>query len=117
MDKIQIIEEGIIITLVGLSIVFAALLLLFVIFQFAMPPLLAFSFKKIPIPTRNNEEEKVKKYDSGEEIAAITIAVHLFLEEVHDQENPVITISKSTKDYSPWSSKIYATQNVLRKGR
>ena len=109
------IEEGIIILLVGIVIVFTALLLLFALFQYAIPPLLSFSVKKIYRQIRpGHEEEPVKKYDSGEEIAAASAAVYMFLEEVHDQENAIITISKSVKDYSPWSSKIYVTHFGLR---
>lgn len=109
------IEEGIIILLVGVAIVFTALLLLFAVFQYAVPPLLSFSPKKIYRQIRPGQEvQPEKKYDSGEEIAAVTTAVYLFVEEVHDQENPIITISKSVKDYSPWSSKIYATHQGLR---
>ena len=31
----------------------------------------------------------------------------------HDFENPILTIKQAQKSYSPWSSKIYGTQNKL----
>lgn len=119
MNQMEInLEEGLIIVLVGLAIVFLALLLLFVIFQYVIPRFLSIPFRKVTLSLRQDNEKKIEKnYDSAEEIAVVAAAVYLFLEEVHDQENAIITISKSVKDYSPWSSKIYATHNVLRRGR
>ncbi|HPU47122.1 MAG TPA: OadG family transporter subunit [Bacteroidales bacterium] len=49
-----------------------------------------------------NEEEI-----SGEVLAAIGTALHLYLLSMHDYENGIITIKKVTKPYSPWSSKLY----------
>ena len=111
------IEEGLIILFVGLGMVFFALLLLYLIFRYVVPLLLSTSLKPRTAGIKSIEScdpVQDKKYDSGEEIAAITVAINLFLNEVHDEENPVITIGKSVKDYSPWSSKIYVTHNVLR---
>lgn len=45
-------------------------------------------------------------HDSGEEIAAIAMALHEHLN-THDNENTILTINKVRKAYSPWSSKIY----------
>ena len=107
------IQEGLVIFFVGIGIVFLALVLLFAVFQYAIPPLL--SIRKVV--TRLTEQQKIvveKKYDSGEEIAAVTTAVCLFLTEIHDNESGIMTIHKSIKDYSPWSSKIYTTHNVTR---
>lgn len=119
MDQTMIvnIEEGLIILLVGMGIVFLSLLLLHLIFEYAIPPLLSFSWKTVVskvAPAAAGNKVPDKKYDSGEEIAAITAAINLFMDEIHDEENPIMTISKSVKDYSPWSSKIYVTHNVLR---
>ena len=49
-----------------------------------------------------NEEEI-----SGEVLAAIGTALHLYLLSMHDYENGIITIKKVTKTYSPWSSKLF----------
>ena len=48
---------------------------------------------------------------TGEVSAAISTALHLFFNEMHDDEKTVITIKKISSRYSPWSSKIY---NVTR---
>ncbi|MDE7136357.1 MAG: OadG family protein [Muribaculaceae bacterium] len=45
-------------------------------------------------------------HDSGEEIAAIVMALHEHLD-AHDNEQTILTINKVKKAYSPWSSKIY----------
>lgn len=45
-------------------------------------------------------------HDSGEEIAAIVLALHEHLD-AHDTESTVLTINKVRRAYSPWSSKIY----------
>jgi len=48
------------------------------------------------------------KAGADDEIAvAIATAIHLFSQEVHDDENYVLTINRIQKPYSPWSSKIY----------
>lgn len=50
----------------------------------------------------------------GETGAAIAMAISLYLNELHDQENTVLTIRKVGKSYSPWSSKIYNVINFKR---
>lgn len=50
-------------------------------------------------------------HDSGEEIAAITMALHEHLNS-HDQESTILTINKVKRAYSPWSSKIYNLRQV-----
>lgn len=44
---------------------------------------------------------------SGEEFAAIAAAIHLYNDEMHDEESTILTINKVAKAYSPWSSKLY----------
>ena len=42
---------------------------------------------------------------------AIAMALHLYFDELHDEESNIITIHNAPKQYSPWSSKIYGVQN------
>jgi Na+-transporting methylmalonyl-CoA/oxaloacetate decarboxylase gamma subunit len=96
---------GIVMAITAMSVVFIALMLLFLIFK---------QIGKISI---NSERKKAKKAGltpaveetSGEVYAAISAAIHLFYqqEEAHDLENTILTIDKVTRTYSPWSSKIY----------
>ena len=52
---------------------------------------------------------------SGEEIAAISMALHLHFSALHDLESGVLTIKKVSRAYSPWSSKIYSVRNQFNR--
>lgn len=110
-----VLEKGIIILIVGVSIVFLGLILLHLVFQNVVPFFLSIGKKKNQATVVKTVDNPAKKYSTGEEITAIAAAIHLFLEEAHDEENAILTIGKSSKNYSPWSSKIYATHNLARK--
>jgi hypothetical protein len=74
--------------------------------------LFAGSRKKAVIPV---ETPQVPKNDvSGEVNAAIAMALYLYSNELHDQENPVITMIKVSRTYSPWSSHIYGLRKSPR---
>jgi len=63
----------------------------------------------------SNEEVRLKEKktdnnsqsDDGELKAAIATAIYLFRQEVHDDENYILTIKRIEKPYKPWNSKIY----------
>jgi hypothetical protein len=55
-----------------------------------------------------------KDKSSGEINAAIAMALYLYSNEMHDQENPVITMIRVSRTYSPWSSKIYGLRKLPR---
>jgi glutaconyl-CoA/methylmalonyl-CoA decarboxylase subunit delta len=106
--------ESLVIAIAGYVIVFIALVLLF--WFFSMVPRLISAGKsrksvrqgKAPVP-RGGETI------SGETTAAIAMALHLYLDEVHDPESGVLTIKRISKAYSPWSSKIYAVRNQFNR--
>ena len=54
------------------------------------------------------------EHDSGEVIAAITMALHEHLN-AHDTEQTILTINKVKKAYSPWSSKIYSMRDLPKR--
>ncbi|MCC8113643.1 MAG: OadG family protein [Bacteroidales bacterium] len=56
-------------------------------------------------------ERREVEHDSGEEIAAICMALYEHLN-AHDQEDTVLTINKVKRAYSPWSSKIYGLRQL-----
>ena len=66
--------------------------------------------KKTRLASISTEKVEVPTAD----IVAISMALHLFYEEVHDDESNVITIKRIERRYSPWSSKIYGINNNLR---
>ena len=53
---------------------------------------------------------------SDQEIAAaITTALKLYKSALHDQESEMLTISRITRAYSPWNSKIHGLTQVPEK--
>ena len=55
-----------------------------------------------------------RQTNKGEVNAAIAMALHLYLKEMNEYENLKITIQKTVKPYSPWSSKIYGVSQWRR---
>jgi hypothetical protein len=45
--------------------------------------------------------------NESEVMAAIAVALYLNSKEMHDVETLKLTINKSSRPYTPWSSKIY----------
>jgi Na+-transporting methylmalonyl-CoA/oxaloacetate decarboxylase gamma subunit len=110
--------------LLGLGIVFLILLLLFAVFSYT-PQIFTFDYsswiKGMVSPRRKatilpeKRPGDISATDlSGEVNAAIAAAIHLYRSEMHDYENTVLTISKVSRTYSPWSSKIYGLRNLNR---
>ncbi len=117
---------GLLMAVLGMSIVFFALIMLFVIFN-NTPVLFRQSFKDklkafftfrkkkvdvseeaIALETKPALVEEM----SGEINAAIAAALYLYRSELHDYEDTILTIKKVSRTYSPWSSKIYGLRNM-----
>ncbi len=104
---------GIGMTVIGYVVVFVALLFLYIIFS-NLTKVLNINVKrflkksKVEIPKKENVEI------SGEVNAAIAMAIYLYYTEIHDKENTVLTIDKVSRNYSPWSSKIYGLRQHPR---
>jgi len=111
MIFLEISSQTWIITLVGWVIVFLALVALIIVFS-TIPKLLSFNLRSIM--KKKGEPREVstsKKILTGDENAAISMALYLFFNELHDEESRVITIKRTERRYSPWSSKIYGMTN------
>jgi len=65
-------------------------------------------------PTNPQEKEYDEEHLSAGQSAAIAMALHLYYNEVHDEESSVITIKTVERRYSPWSSKIYGLNNLVK---
>jgi Mn2+/Fe2+ NRAMP family transporter len=52
-----------------------------------------------------------KSSTSGDDIAAIALALYLYKNELHDTESLTLTFNRISRTYSPWSSKIYGIMN------
>ena len=108
-------ENGFGMTIMAMCIVFSALLLLCLCFYGIGKISAAMSrMNKLRAHHGDDAKEVDKKsvtHDSGEEIAAIVMALHEHLN-THDTESAVLTINKVKRAYSPWSSKIYGLRQV-----
>ena len=97
-------------SVIGIVVVFVALIILVLLFDFIQYLVLNSSKKKM-VKAGKKVEEMVDV--SANEIAAISMALHLFINEMHDEESNVITIKRIERRYSPWNSKIYGLNNTL----
>ncbi len=105
-------DFGFTVSIIGFGIVILALALLAFLFT-KMPQIinLKFSFKK-KSPENVEAAKKTAEPIEANVTAAISLAFHLYFNDLHDKESNVLTIKKVRKSYSPWSSKIYSvTQN------
>lgn len=96
---------GWIMSVLAMSVVFLALLLLTFVFKGTGRIALNLTQKKAD---SFHKTQKVSLAEtSGEIFAAIAMALHLYANEteVHDVENTILTIEQVRKNYSPWSSK------------
>ncbi len=113
-------ESGGGMTIMAMCIVFSALLVLCISFYIINKISAAISksnkAKTVGLNLKELSRDERPDHDTGEEIAAIAMALHEHLD-AHDRENTVLTINKVKRAYSPWSSKIYTlreTPNVHR---
>jgi len=102
-------DFGFTVALVGFSIVVFSLTLLVIVFT-RLPKLININLKKwrkIDKHISTNETSD-NDYVEGNVTAAISLAIHMYFSELHDNESNIVTIKKVKKTYSPWNSKIYS---------
>lgn len=108
-------ENGFGLTITAMGIVFSALLLLSICFWIISRANAARSRrKKMEAQGINPAEVRRAEHpegDSGEEIAAIAMALYEHLN-AHDKESAILTINKVRRAYSPWSSHIYSMRQM-----
>lgn len=105
-------------TIMAMCIVFSALLLLSLSF-YAINRIGARISSRNKMRSQGVDIKTVSKeerpdHDSGEEIAAIVMALNEHIN-AHDLESTILTINKVRKSYSPWSSKIYGLRELPRR--
>ena len=113
-DLSRISSEFTTLAFVGYVIVFIALISLYFVFHYIPMLLNIITKRRLRRQLRKRGAESGVIEDltiTGEVSAAISTALHIFFNEMHDDEKTVITIKKISSRYSPWSSKIY---NVTR---
>jgi len=99
---------GLSLTLIGYSVVLLSLSFLFGVYILIPKIIDQVNRRKLKEQGRLECAEKDSLDLSGEESAAISMALYYYLNELHDIESGKITIKKISRRYSPWSSKIYA---------
>ncbi len=102
------------ITILGWLIVFVALIFLVLIFLL-VPKIILWSTQRA---LRKKDRYNHKSVGDKEMIltdemnAAISMALYLYFNEVHEEESNIITIKEVKRRYSPWSSKLYGMNNL-----
>ncbi len=107
-------ENGFGMAVMAMCIVFAALLVLAICFYIINRIGASVLRSQKAKALADSEAEVTSEHDSGEAIAAITMALHDHLD-AHDRENTILTINKVKRAYSPWSSKIYSLRELPRR--
>lgn len=104
----NIFDFGITVSIVGFGIVIMSLTLLFITFS-KLPKLINMKFgKKSEKNTKGKPSKEPDTHLEGNVTAAISLALHMYFNELHDEESNIVTIKQVRKTYSPWSSKIYS---------
>ncbi|MDO5570419.1 MAG: OadG family transporter subunit [Bacteroidales bacterium] len=99
---------GIGMAITAMSVVFVALLCLFLSFKIIGKIALSLTKSRARKAGASLDGTDVDTTEiSGEVYAVIAMALHLHEEDAHDYEDTILTMKKVEKRYSPWSSKIY----------
>jgi len=105
--------DNIILSAIGYLIVFSSLVMLFTVFN-NLPKLINLKIRQRLRRQGKHVAENEELHVTGEVNAAISAALYLYYNEIHDKESDVITIKRISKTYSPWSSKIYGLSSFRK---
>ena len=112
-------EDGFGMAIIAMSVVFIGLILLYVSFKIVGNIAVKLgkknAMKAIGITDKAEAKEKNLGSHSGEEAAAIAMALHEFMNDAHDVEDMILTINKVKRTYSPSSSKIYTLRQTPKR--
>ncbi|MFR2071814.1 MAG: OadG family transporter subunit [Bacteroides nordii] len=112
-------EDGFGMAIIAMSVVFIGLILLYVSFKIVGNIAVKLgkknAMKATGITDKAEAKEKNLGSHSGEEAAAIAMALHEFMNDAHDVEDMILTINKVKRTYSPWSSKIYTLRQTPKR--
>lgn len=106
--------NALIITLLGFSLVFVLLVVLvFIVLIFGRVMSENVKDKKVEKSVKvQNQTEMLSLTD--EENTAVALAMHLAYEEIHDEETRKLTIKQTQRECSPWNSKIFGINNLVK---
>jgi sodium pump decarboxylase gamma subunit len=98
--------NSLVLSVVGMGVVFASLFLLFISFAF-LSKMIKKRGQMKQQKANPAKAAELEKEVSIEIAAAIAMALSVHLGGNHDSENAILTIQRASRNYSPWSSKIY----------
>lgn len=103
---------GVGMSVIAMTVVFSALAVLYLFFK-NVAKVYGLNLREVFSRKRKAGQQvaPAEVEHSGEVTAAIALALHLYRNQLHDNENTVLTIRKVARTYSPWSSKIYGVMN------
>jgi len=101
-----ILQDGVTISIVGIVIVFVALVILYKVFAWISLLISMNIRQKLRREGKLTGNESDSLMIPADHSAAIAMALYLY-NELHDEESNVITIERKSRYYSPWSSKYY----------
>lgn len=96
---------------IAMTVVFGGLAFLYLFFKLMGKVL---NRSKVKTTIKEKEAVQVPKESevTGEINAAIAMALYLYHNELHDNDQAILTINKVSRNYSPWSSKIYGLRKL-----
>ncbi|MDY9919791.1 MAG: OadG family transporter subunit [Proteiniphilum sp.] len=102
---------GGVMTLTSMFVVFTALLILYLIFNYTGILAQRISQRKV---AKSGSLSAVRSHThlSGEVLAAISATIHELKEDQHDIESTILTIQHVKRNYSPWSSKLQSLRRL-----
>lgn len=110
-------KSGAVMAIIAMSVVFTALVLIFLVLKAFGNFMIWFSGrkeKKVEVapaaPKKKSASDQVQ-----EELAAVALAIKMYQEDLHIRESTVITINRASRVYSPWSSKIHGIPAIPNK--
>ena len=118
-DKIENLKAndsmGLGMAITAIGIVLIGLIGLYLLFNLIGSTAVTLSNKRLmKVSGISKEEARGMSKQSGEIYAAIAMAIYEATE-LHDDENAILTIQNTVRNYSPWNSKIYTLRETPKK--
>jgi len=116
LDSFKLMDSmGFGMTITVLGVVVVGLIVLYLLFKLVGYIAICLSHKRaMKLSGMTKEEAKGITERSGDIFAAIALAIYEATE-LHDEENTILTIKNTARNYSPWSSKIYTLRETPNK--
>ena len=108
--------DGVAMSLTAMSVVFLALILLYLVFKQIGRTAVWMSAKRAMKAKGGDLKSAKEEADiPGEVLAVISLALYEYMEAEHDYEETILTMKHVTRRYSPWNSKIYGLRELPTK--